>query len=139
MDPRADLQAATERNAREAQEEREAESLKVAAAKAAQEEEAAKARADAAAKAQAEAAAAAMAEGALLVTPLRVAAPGALEPSPEEAGDDQPGLEREDDVVVLEREAAPAPPTGATQGGQPNLPPAQSAGGEPAARTDLVV
>ena len=80
MDPRADLQAATERNAREAREEQEAqeaEVLRAAAAKAAQEEEAAKARADAAAKAQAEAAAAAMAEGALLVTPLRVAAPGA--------------------------------------------------------------
>ena len=74
----------------------------------------------------------------MLVTPLRVAAPGAPEPSPEEAGGDQPGLEREDDVVVLEREAAPAPPTGATQVGRPNLPPAQSAGGEPAARTDLV-
>ena len=85
------------------------------------------------------AAAAAMAEGALLVTPLRVAAPEAPEPLPEEAGGDQPGLEREDDVVVPEREAAPAPPTGVTQGGRPNLPPAQSAGGEPAARTDLVV
>ena len=85
VDPRADLQVATERNAREVREEREAreaEALRAAAAKAAQEEEAAKARADAAAKAQAEAAAAAMAEGALLVTPLRVAAPGALEPSP---------------------------------------------------------
>ena len=136
MDPRADLQAATERNARE---EREAEALKAAAAKAAQEEEAAKARADAAAKAQAEAASAATAEGALLITPLRVAAPEAPEPPPEEAGGDQPGLEWEDNVVVPEREAAPAPPTGATQGGRPNLPPAQSAVGEPAARTDLVV
>ena len=103
VDPRADLQAATERNAREA----EAEALR-----AAQEEEAAKARADAAAKAQAEAAAAAMAEGALLVTPLRVAAPEAPEPPPEETSGDQPGLDREDDVVVLEREAAPASPTG---------------------------
>ena len=132
MDPRADLQAATERNAREVREEREAreaEALRAAAAKAAQEEEAAKARADAAAKAQAEAAAAAMAEGALLVTPLRVAVPGAQEPTPEEAGGDQPGLERD---------AAPTPPTGATQGGRPYLPPVQSAGGEPAARTDLV-
>ena len=139
MDPRTELQAATDRNAREVREEREAEELRAAAAKAAQEEEAAKASADAAAKAQAEATAAAMAEGALLVTPLRVAVPEAPEPSPEEAGGDQPGLEREDDVVVLEREAAPAPPTGVTQGGQPNLPPAQSAGGEPVARTDLVV
>ena len=79
MDPRADLQAVTERNTREAREEREAEALKAAAAKAAQEEEeSAKAQADAAAKAQAEAAAAAIAEGALLVTPLRVAAPVAM-------------------------------------------------------------
>jgi len=94
VDPRADLQAATERNAREVREEREAreaEALRAAAAKAAQEEEAAKARADAAAQAQAEAAAAALAEGALLVTPLRVAAPGAPEPPLEEAGGDQPG------------------------------------------------
>ena len=67
MDPRAELQAATERNAREAREEREAEELRAAAAKAAQEEEeSAKAHADAAAKAQAEAAAAVIAEGALL-------------------------------------------------------------------------
>ena len=130
---------ATERNAREAREEREAEELRAAAAKAAQEEEAAKARADTAAKAQAEAAAAAMAEEALLVTPLRVAAPGAPEPPPEEAGGDQPGLEREDDVVVPEREAAPSPPTGAAQGSRPNVPPAQSARGEPAARMELVV
>ena len=83
-----------------------------------------KARADAATKAQAGAAAVAMAEVALLVTPLRVAAPEAPEPPPEEAGGDQPGLKREDDVIVLEREAAPAPPTWATQGGRPNLPPA---------------
>ena len=108
MDPRAELQAATERNAREAREEREAEELRAAAAKAAQEEaeESAKARADAAAKAQAEAAAAATAEGALLVTPLRVAAPEIPEPLPEEAGGDLPVLEREDDVVVQEREPA---------------------------------
>ena len=139
MDPRAELQAATERNSRGVREEREAEELRAAAAKAAQEEEAAKAHADAAAKAQAEAAAAAMEEGALLVNPLRVAAPEAPDPPPEEARGDQPGLEREDDVVVPEREAAPAPLTGATQGGRPNLPPAQSAGGEPAAKTDLLV
>ena len=89
MDPHAERQAATERNTREAWEEREAEELRAAAANAAQEEEeSVKARADAAAKAQAEAAAAAMAEGALLVTPLRVVAPGALEPPPEEAGGD---------------------------------------------------
>ena len=54
VDPRADLQEATERNAREAREEREAreaEARKAAAAQAAQEEEEAKALAEAAAKA----------------------------------------------------------------------------------------
>ena len=80
-----------------------------------------------------------MAEGTLLVTPVRVAAPGAPEPSPEGAGSDQPGLERDDDVVILERAPVPTPPTGAAQGGWPDLPPAQSAGGEPAARTELAV
>ena len=119
MDPHADLQEATERNAREAREEREAREAEARKAKA---------RADAAAKAQAEAAAAATAEGALLVTPLRVAAPGAPEPPPEEAGSDQPGLERDDDVVILERASVPTPPTGTAQGGRPDLPPAQSAG-----------
>ena len=71
--------------------------------------------------------------------PLRVAAPKISEPPPEEAGGDLPGLQREDDVVVQEREAAPPSPTGAAQGSRPNAPPAQSAGGEPVARTDLVV
>ena len=53
VDPRAELQAATERNAREAREEREAEELRAAAAKAAQDlaKESAKAQADAVAKA----------------------------------------------------------------------------------------
>ena len=49
-------------------------------------------------------------------------------------------MEREgNDVVVPEREAAPSSPTRAAQGSRPNVPLAQSAGGEPAARTDLVV
>ena len=72
MDPRADLQEATERNAREAREEqeaREAEARKAAAAQAAWEEEAAKALAEAIAKAQAEAEAEAAAGEALMVTP----------------------------------------------------------------------
>ena len=75
----------------------------------------------------------------MLVTPLRVAAPEIPEPPPEEAGGDLPGLEREDDVVVQEREAAPPSPTGAAQGSRPNAPPTQSARGEAAVRTDLVV
>ena len=79
VDPRADLQEATERNAREArkeQEAREAEARKAAAAQAAREEEAAKALTEAAARAQAEAEAAAAAGEVLMVTPLRVMAPG---------------------------------------------------------------
>ena len=74
-----------------------------------------------------------------MVTPLRVVAPGDMEPSPEGASGDQPGLERDDDVVVLERAPVLTPPTGAAQGGRPDLPPAQSAGGEPAARTEMAV
>ena len=74
-----------------------------------------------------------------MVTPLRVATPGAPEPPPGEAGGDQTGLERDDDVVILERAAVPTPPTRTAQGGRPDLPPAQSAGGEPAARTELAV
>ena len=106
MDPRAELQAAMERNAREA---REAEELKAAAAKAAQEmaEESAKAQADAAAKAQAEAAAAERAAEALhnrpplLVVPLRAVAPEIPVPPPEEAGGDQLAVEREEGDVVI--------------------------------------
>ena len=52
----------------------------------------------------------------MLVTPLRVAAPEIPEAPPEEAGGDLPGMEREDDIVVQEREAAPPSPTGAAQG-----------------------
>ena len=60
VDPRAEIQAATERNTREAREEQEAEDQRAASAKAAQEmmTESAEAQADAATKAQAEAAAA---------------------------------------------------------------------------------
>ena len=140
VDPRADLQEATERNAREARAEREAreaEARKAAAAQAAQEEEAAKALADAAAKAQAEATAAAAAEEVLMVTPLRVMAPGDMEPSPEGASGDQPGLGRDDDVIILERAPVPTLSTGATQGGRPDPPPAQSAGGKPVARAEM--
>ena len=128
VDPRADLQEATERNAREAREEqeaREAEARKAAAAQAAREEEAAKALAEAAARAQAEAEAAAAAGEVLMVTPLRVMAPGDMEPSPRVASGDQPGLGGSgDDVIILEKAPEPTPPTGAAQGGQPDPPPA---------------
>ena len=83
VDPRANLQEVTERNAREVREEREAreaEARKAAAAQAAREEEAAKALAEAAARAQAEAEAAAAAGEVLMVTPLRVMAPGTWSP-----------------------------------------------------------
>ena len=143
MDPRADLQEATERNAREARAEREAqeaEARRAAAAQAAREEEAAKALADAAARAQAEAAAAAAAGEVLMVTPLRVMAPGDMEPSPEGASGDQPGLGGSgDDVIILEKAPEPTPPTGAAQGGRPDPPPAQSAEGEPAVRPETAV
>ena len=116
MDPRADLQEATERNAREAREEqeaREAEARRAAAAQAALEEEAAKALAEATARAQAEAEAAAAAGEALMVTPLRVIAPGDMEPSPGGASGDQPGLGGSgDDVIILEKAPEPTPPTG---------------------------
>ena len=127
MDPPADLQAATERNAREAREEqeaREAEARKAAAAQAAREEEAAKALADAAARAQAEAEAAAAGE-VLMVTPLRVMVPGDMEPSPGGASGSQPGLGGSgDDVVILAKAPEPTAPTGAGQGGRPEPPPA---------------
>ena len=148
VDPRANLQAATERNTREEREEQEAEEQRAAAARAAQEatEESAKARADTAAKAQAEAAAAERAAEALrnqppqLVILLRTAAPDIPVPLPEEAGRDQPVRERlEGDAVILERGATPPSPTGMGQGGRPDAPPEQPAGGDPAVRADLVV
>nr|XP_040244003.1 tol-Pal system protein TolA-like [Aegilops tauschii subsp. strangulata] len=83
--------AATERNAREVREERDAEQQKAAAANAAQEaaEEVAKARADAAAKAQADAAAVAQAEALRnqprLVIPLHAVALEIPVPPPEGA------------------------------------------------------
>ena len=143
VDPRADLQEATERNAweaREEQEAREAEARKAAAAQAVREEEAAKALAEAAARAQAEAEAAAAAGEVLMFTPLRVMAPGDMEPSPGGASGDQPGLGGSgDDVIILEKAPESTPPTGAAQGGRPDPPPAQSAEGEPAARAEVAV
>ena len=106
MEPCAELQAATERNAREA---REAEELRAAAAMAAQEttERSAEAQADAAARAQAEAAAAERAAEALrnrhpqLVVPLCTVAPEIPVPPPEETGGDQLVGEREEGDVVV--------------------------------------
>ena len=143
MEPRADLQEATERNAREAREEqeaREAEARRAAAAQAAREDEVAKALAEAAARAQAEAEAAAAAEEVLMVTPLRTMAPGDTEPSPGGASGDQPGLGGSgDDVIILERAPEPTPPTGAAQGGRLDPPPAQPVEGEPAVRAETAV
>ena len=103
VDPCAELQAATERNEREAREEREAEEQRVAATRAAQETttESAETQADAVAKAQTEAAAAERAAEALrnqppqLIIPLCTVAPDIPVPPPEEAGHDQPAMERE--------------------------------------------
>ena len=148
MDPRAELQAATERKAREAREEREAEERRAAATEAAQETtaESAEAQADAAAKAQAEAEATERAAEALcsqppqLVIPLRTVAPEILVPPPEEADRDQPVMEREGgDVVIPEGEVVQPPSAGTGQGSQPEVPPKQLAGGEPTAMADLVV
>nr|XP_040245352.1 uncharacterized protein LOC120964620 [Aegilops tauschii subsp. strangulata] len=116
MDPRAELQSAMERNAREAREEQErADKAKVDAARAAQEEAdvAARALADASAKAQAEKAAKAQAEKAigvqagaathgqapLLIAPLRSMPPATEVLAPTGgAGIDKPAMEREGDM-----------------------------------------
>ena len=100
IDPRAELQAATERNAREA---REAEGRRAAGTESAQETtaESAEAHSDAAARARAEAEAAERAAEALrgqppqLVIPLRFVLPDIPVPPPEEIGRDPPMMERE--------------------------------------------
>nr|XP_020175729.1 uncharacterized protein LOC109761331 [Aegilops tauschii subsp. strangulata] len=121
VDPRAELQTATERNAREAREEREkADTAKAAQAEAdtatkAQADTTAKERADAAAKAQE--AEAAHGRAPLLAVPLR-----AVPPAPEievptgRAGDDQPVMERGGgDPVIVEAEVPPPMPTAGAQ------------------------
>ena len=102
VDSRAELQAATDRNTREAREEREAEERRAAAAESAQgtTAESAEAHSDAAARARAEAEAAERAAEALpgqppqLIIPLRSALPGIPVPPPEEIGRDPPVMER---------------------------------------------
>jgi len=142
--PRAELQATTERNTREAREEREVEERRAAATEAAQ--ETAEESAEAPAEAQAEAAATERAAEALrsrppqLIIPLRTVAPEIPVPQPEEAGRDQPAMEREGgDVVIPEGEVVPPSSVGTGQGGQPEVPPEQPAGGGPTVRADLVV
>ena len=148
VDPRGELQAATERNAREAREEREAEERRAAATEAAQETmaESAEAQAAVAAKAQAEAEAAERAAEALrsqppqLVIPLRFVLPDIPVPPPEEIGRDPLAMERDEgDVVVPEGEVVLPPSVGTSEGGQPEVPPEQPVGGEPTATADLVV
>ena len=108
-------------------------------------EETARAQADAVAKAQEDAAAVVEAEEALrnqppqLIIPLRSVAPEILVVLLEGAGGDQPVMEREGgDTVVLEGEAVPPLSAGTGQGGQPEVPPEQPAGGAPTATADLV-
>ena len=115
VDPHADLKEATEQNAHEAREEREA--AEKAAAQAVREQ------ADVAAKAQMKAATAETeAEGLrnqppLLAIPLQAVAPDTPLPLAEEVGQDPPLMERREDSVVFVERAPPAAPTGAGQGG----------------------
>ena len=75
-----------------------------------------------------------------MVTPLRTMARGDVDPSPGGASGSQPGLGGSGDDVIFVREApGPTPPTGATQGGQTEPAPAQSAEGEPAAGAAVAV
>ena len=124
MEPRADLLEATEQNAREAREEREAEERRAAREA---EEKSAEARAGAAAKAQAEAL---QNQPLQLVIPLHAAAPYIPVSPTEEAGRGQP---------AMEREAASSSLTRMGQGGRPNAPLVEPAGGEPTVGADLVV
>ena len=137
MDPRADLREATERNAREVREEREAAERRAA--------QATKEQADAAAKARAEAAAAETEAEAshnqppLLAIPLRAVAPNIPVPPLEEVDQEPPVMERREDSVIFVEGAPPAAPTGAGQGGQSAAAPEQPAGGEPEAGAGLEV
>ena len=137
MDPRADLREATERNAREAQEEWEAAERRTA--------QAAKELADAAAKARVEAAAAeTKAEAShnqppLLVIPLRAVALDIPVPPSEEVDQDPPVMERREDHMVSVEGAPQMAPTGAGQSGQSAAAPEQPAGGEPEAGAGLEV
>ena len=109
MDPRADLREATERNTREAREEREA--AEKAAAQAAREQ------ADTAAKAQTEAATteteteSSRNQPPLLAIPLRAVAPNTPLPLAEEIVQGPPLMERGEDPMAFARRAPPAAPT----------------------------
>ena len=137
VDPRADLREATEWNAHEAWEEREA--AEKAAAQAAREQ------AEAAAKAQMEAATteteaeSSRSQPPLLAIPLRAVAPNTSLPLAEEIVQDPPLLERREDPVALAGRAPPAAPTGAGQGGQSSAAPEGPAEGEPENRAGLEV
>ena len=137
MDPRADLREATERNAREAWEEREAAAKAVA--------QAAREQADAAAKAQAEAVTAETeAEGSrnqppLLAIPLRAVAPDTPFPLAEEIVQDPLLMERREDHAIFVEGAPQTAPTGAGQSGQSAAAPEQPSRGEPAAGAGLEV
>ena len=115
MDPRADLREATERNAREVREEREAAERRAA--------QATKERADAAAKARAEATAAKTEAEAshnqppLLALPLRAVAPNIPVPPLEEVDQEPPVMKRREDSVIFVERAPLAAPTGVGQGG----------------------
>ena len=107
---------ATERNAREAREEREAAERRTAQAE--------KEQADAAAKARAEAAAsetkaeASHNQPPLLVVPLHAVAPDIPVPPSEEVDQGPPVMERREDHVIFVEGAPQTAPTGAGQSGQ---------------------
>ena len=128
---------ATERNAREAREEREAVEKRTA--------QATKEQADAAAKARAKAAAAESEEEAshnrppLLLVPLRAVAPDIPVPPSEEVDQDPPVMERREEHVVFVEEAPQTAPTRTGQSGQPAAAPEQPARGEPEAGAGLEV
>jgi hypothetical protein len=149
VDPLADLQEATEWNAREAREEREeVEQEKAEAAKAAQvdADAAAKAQADAATKVQTDAAAQAQADAAAkvqaeeaahgrtpqLVIPLRAVPPAPENPAPiGGSGNDQPVVERRGgDAIILRAEVPLQVPTAEARGSQSDVPPAPPVSGE---------
>ena len=117
MDPRAHLREPTDRNAREAREEREAAERRTT--------QAAKEQADAVAKARVEAAAAETEVEAshnqppLLVVPLHAMAPDIPMPPSEEVDQDPMVIERREDHVVFVEGAPQTAPTGAGQSGQP--------------------
>ena len=137
MDPRADLREATQRNARETREEREAAERRTAQATKEQDDAAAKARAEAAA-AETEAEALHN-QPPLLVVPLRAMAPDIPVPPSEEVDQGLPVMEGREDHMIFVEGASQTAPTGAGQSGQSAAVPEQPSRGKPEAGAGLEV